>query len=73
VVTVEVVTLKVALLAPAGIVNVAGTVAEEELLARLITIPPTGAAPESVTVALEDAPPATEVGFKLIEYNETVG
>ena len=42
-----------------------GTTAEVELLVRLTDSPPEGAALEIVTVPVEEAPPATEVGLKL--------
>src|SRR2546426_389687 len=63
-VTVLVVTVKVALLAPAGTVTLAGTVAAAVwLLASVTTMPPTGAAALKVTVPVEGFPPATLVGF----------
>lgn len=58
------VTAKVAVVAPAATVTVAGTVAAEGLLEVNTTgIPPVGAALPSVTVPVEGAPPGTDVGF----------
>lgn len=55
--------VKVALVAPAGTVTVAGTVAAGLLLARSMTAPPGGAAALSVTVAVDDPlPPVTVLG-----------
>jgi hypothetical protein len=65
-------TVKVALVLPAGIVTLAGTVATVvALLARATTIPPEGAEPVSVTVPVEDMPPSTELGFSLSEVSAT--
>jgi len=63
--TVFVVTVKVALVAPAATVTVAGTVAAVRPEVRLTESPPVGAAPVRVTVPVELVPPVTEVGFKL--------
>jgi hypothetical protein len=58
-----VVTVKVAELAPASTVTVAGTVAEAgSLLLRETTIPPSGAGPLRVTVPVAVLPPVTEFG-----------
>ena len=66
--TALVATVKVALVAPAGTVTLAGTVATVVLLLeRLTTAPPAGAAPLSVTVPWEEFPPATLVGFSVSE------
>src|SRR5260370_42639673 len=62
VVTALVLTVNVALLAPAATVTVAGTVAVDVLLERETTAPPVGAGPLSVTVPVEGDPPATLVG-----------
>jgi hypothetical protein len=48
--TVEVMTVKLTELAPAGTVTLLGTVADDELLLRATTTPPAGAAPDNVTV-----------------------
>lgn len=70
--TVEVFTVKAALMAPAGTVTLAGTLAAPLLLERRTCAPPAGAGPFSVTVPVEDCkPPTTLVGFNVNE--ETVG
>jgi hypothetical protein len=63
VVTAEVVTVNVRLVAPAGIVTLAGTVTAAELSDKLTTAPPEGAAALSVTVPVEELPPTTAVGL----------
>ena len=72
-VTVLVLTVNVALLAPAATVTLAGTVAVDVLLLeRETTAPPVSAGPLSVTVPVEDCtPPVTLVGFSVSE--ERVG
>ena len=68
VLTVTVVTAKVAVVAPASTVTLTGTVAAEVLLlVRVTTAPPLGAAPLSVTVPVELVPPTTLDGFKEID------
>jgi hypothetical protein len=63
-VTAKVVTVKVALAAPAGMVTLAGTVATAGmLLMSVTTAPPVRAGPLSVTLAVEGDPPLTLVGF----------
>ena len=63
--TVSEVTVKVVLVAPAGTVTVAGTVAADVLLDVTLTgKPPTGAALPIVIVPVEGDPPVTVVGFK---------
>jgi hypothetical protein len=63
-----VVTVKVALLAPAGMLTAAGTCATAVLLlVRLTSAPPAGAIPFNAAVPVELFPPTTEVGFKVIE------
>lgn len=64
------VTTKVALVAPAPTVTVAGTVARDVLLLeRLTTPPPAGALPVRVTVPVEGVPPTTVVGFSVTELS----
>lgn len=66
----KVVTVKVALVAPAGTVTVAGTVAAPGRFApRLTVTPPAGAPPDRVTVPVVEAPPVTLVGFTVKEVN----
>ena len=63
--------MKLALLAPAGMVTVAGGLAALLLLESATCAPPDGAAALSVTVPVDDcAPPLTLVGFSVSE--ETV-
>jgi hypothetical protein len=66
-----VVTVNVALVAPAATVTLAGTLAETLLSCNVTTTPPVGAAPVSLTVAVELVPPTTEVGLRLKDV--TVG
>jgi hypothetical protein len=64
VVTELVVTVKVALLAPAAMLTLAGTVAAAVLLLeRVTTAPEDGAGALSVTVPWEVLPPTTLIGF----------
>ena len=65
--------MNVALVAPAATVTLDGTVAAAVLLLESpIVAPPTGAAPLSVTVPVEDCvPPTTLVGFSVSD--ERVG
>jgi len=65
VVTALVLTVNVALLAPAATVTLAGTVAVDVLLERETVAPPAGAGPLSVTVPVEGDPPVTLVGFSV--------
>src|SRR5438034_9978667 len=70
--TVLVLTVKVALVLPAGTVTLAGTLAAPLLLDSVTCAPPAGAGPLSVTVPVDDCvPPVTLVGFKVSE--EAVG
>ena len=62
-----VVTVKFADVCPAGIVTDEGTPLDQILLVeRLIVAPPLGAAAESVTVPVEDCPPATVLGLRVM-------
>lgn len=65
--TVLVLTVNVALAAPAGTFTVAGTVAAALLLASETDAPPVGASMLSVTVPVEDVPPFTLVGLIVIK------
>jgi len=64
-VTPVVVTVKVAVVAPAGTLTVAGTVAEAVSEPRLTERPLVGAAELIVSVAVELTPPSTVVGFRV--------
>jgi len=71
-VTALVLTVNVALLAPAATVTLAGTVAVDVLLLVSVTAaPPVGAGPLSVTVPVEGDPPVTLAGLSAID--ESVG
>ena len=63
--TVLVVAVKVAVVAPARTVTFAGTLTEVWLLARLTSAPPDGAGVLRVTVPVELAPPRRLVGSSL--------
>ena len=64
------VTGKVALVAPAGTVTLAGTLAVRgSMLLRLTPTPPAGAALPRRTVPVAAMPPATLVGFTVSEVN----
>ena len=72
VVTAPVLAVKVALLAPAATLTLAGTLAAALSLESITCAPPVGAGPLSVAVPVEDcAPPVTVVGFSVTE--ESVG
>ena len=72
--TMDVLTLKVALLAPAGTITLEGTLAEPLLLESITLTPPIGAGPLRVTVPVEDCtPPTTLVGLNVSEERETGG
>ena len=65
--TLEVVTAKVAVDAPPGIVTVPGNVTEGELELSEITIPAVGAVPAKVTLPVVGLPATTVEGVKLTE------
>jgi len=67
-VTAKVATANVALVAPAGTVTLAGTVAAAVLsLERETTAPPVRAGPLSVTLPVEGDPPLTLVGLSVTD------
>ena len=71
-VTALVLTVNVALVAPAATVTLEGTVAAPVLLLESVTCaPPDGAGPLSVTVPVEEFPPVTLVGFSESEERAT--
>ena len=70
--TIDVLTVKVALVLPAETVTLEGTLAAALLLESVTSAPPAGAGPLSVTVPVGDCvPPTTLVGLNVSE--ETVG
>src|SRR3989449_8986411 len=69
--TVLVFRVKLALVAPAETVTLAGTVAAVLLLESATCAPPAGAGPFSVTVPAEGFPPVTLAGLRASE--ETIG
>jgi hypothetical protein len=67
-----VLTVNVALVAPAATVTLNGTIAAAVLLVESATVaPPAGAGPLNVTVPVEGVPPMTLVGFSVSD--ERVG
>lgn len=66
-----VLTVKMAVVWPAGTVTLAGTWAAALLLDRVTMIPPVGAGPVSVTVPVDEFPPAT--GFGLRTMDDSLG
>jgi hypothetical protein len=70
--TALVLTVNVALVAPAATVTLGGVLATVVLLLESATVaPPAGAAPLSVTVPVEEFPPVTLVGFSDSDERET--
>ena len=66
--TMDVFTVKVALLAPAGTNTLEGTLAAPLLLERMIVSPAAGAGALNVTLPVEDCtPPTTVLGFSVSE------
>ena len=66
-----VVTVNIALVAPAGMVTLEGTLAAPLSLVSSTCAPPVSAGPLSVTVPVDCAPPVTLVGLSVSE--ERVG
>ena len=72
--TTDVLTAKVALVAPAGTVTLEGTLAAPLLLESMTCAPPVGAGAPSVTMPVEVCrPPITLVGFSVSEEREGAG
>jgi hypothetical protein len=72
--TTDVLTVKLTLLAPAGMNTLPGTLAAPLLLARLTCTPPAGAGAFNVTVPREDcSPPTTLVGLNVSEASVGAG
>jgi len=70
-VTALVLTVKFAVVAPAGTATLEGTLAAPLLLASATCAPPAGAGPLNVTVPVEEFPPVTLVGFSESDERET--
>jgi hypothetical protein len=66
-VTVDEVTVKVTVVAPAGTVTDVGTPATVELELKVTTAPPIGAGPLRVIVPVELVPPTNELGDTLTD------
>ena len=73
VVTVAVVTVNVAVVAPAATVTVAGSIAAPVLLDSITLAPPAGATLLSVTVPVDEVPPITLVGLSVSEDSDAAG
>src|SRR3989442_7610816 len=71
--TALVVTVNVTLVAPAGTVTLAGTVAAVLMLDCVTCAPPAGAGPSSVAVPVELLPPVTVVGLSASEERRAAG
>jgi hypothetical protein len=72
--TALVLTANVAVVAPAAMATLEGTLAAAVLLLESMTCaPPAGAGPLKVTVPVEEFPPMTDVGFTAKEDKETAG
>ena len=68
--TADVVIVKVAVVAPAATVTLAGACAVAVLLLDSVTTAPLdGAGPVKVTVPVDEVPPSTEVGLSLTEVS----
>ena len=65
-------TVKVAVVDPAAIVTLAGTNAAAPVVHSSTAMPPAGAAALSVTVPVDDVPPATLVGLTETEERATL-
>jgi hypothetical protein len=72
-VTDVVATVKLAVVAPAATVTLAGTVADAWLLDSVTAAPPEGATPLKVTVPVELLPPTTLAGLSESAETVTVG
>ena len=66
-----VLTVKAAVVAPAGTATLEGTLAAPLLLESATCAPPAGAGPLSVTVPVEEFPPVTLVGVSESDERET--
>jgi hypothetical protein len=72
-VTEVVVTVNVAVVAPAATVTLPGTAVAAESSASVTTAPPAGAALVSVTVPVDELPPVTVVGLNASEESDAGG